>query len=167
MSDTESPVLVSREGRIACLTFNRPKVLNAFNGALVAATSQAMKELAEDEAVLAIVVRGAGRCFSAGFDLKESAARGTRGAEAWRPILEADFDFIMQFWDSPKPTIAAVHGHCLAGAFEIMLACDISVAAEGAIFGEPEVRFGSGIVALLLPLDHRAQAGQGTSAHGR
>ena len=151
MSDTESPVLVTREGRIACLTFNRPQVLNAFNAALVEATAQAMQELAEDEAVLAIVVRGAGRCFSAGFDLKESAARGTKGVEAWRPILEADFDFIMQFWDCPKPTIAAVHGYCLAGAFEIMLACDISVAAEGALFGEPEVRFGSGIVALLLP----------------
>jgi enoyl-CoA hydratase len=66
-------------------------------------------------------------------------------------VLEAYFDFVMQFWDCPKPTIAAVHGYCLGGAFELMLACDITVAGEGALFGEPEVRFGSGIVALLLP----------------
>ena len=57
----------------------------------------------------------------------------------------------MQFWDCPKPVIAAVHGYCLAGAFEMALACDITIAAEGTRFGEPEVRFGSGIVAMLLP----------------
>ena len=71
--------------------------------------------------------------------------------EQWRKVLETDFDFIMQFWDCPKPTIAAVHGFCLAGAFELALACDITVAAEGTRFGEPEARFGSGIIAMLLP----------------
>src|SRR5205814_9814834 len=69
----------------------------------------------------------------------------------FRSVLETDFDFLAQFWDSLKPTIAAVHGFCLAGAFELALACDITVAAEDTRFGEPEVRFGSGIVALLLP----------------
>ena len=57
----------------------------------------------------------------------------------------------MQFWHSPKPTIAAMHGFCLAGAFELALACDVTVAAEGTRFGEPEVRFGTGIIAMLLP----------------
>jgi enoyl-CoA hydratase len=66
-------------------------------------------------------------------------------------VLEEDLQFILQFWDCPKPTVAAVHGYCLAGAFELMLATDITVAAEGTRFGEPEVRFGSSIVALLLP----------------
>ena len=97
------------------------------------------------------MVHGEGRAFSAGFDLKESAARGTSGALAWREVLEHDFDFIVQFWDCPKPIVAAVHGYCLAGAFELMLACDLPVAAEGTLFGEPEVRFGSGIIAMLLP----------------
>ena len=57
----------------------------------------------------------------------------------------------MQFWHSKKPTIAAVHGYCLAGAFEVMLACDISIAEEKTFLGEPEVRFGSGIIAMLAP----------------
>ena len=57
----------------------------------------------------------------------------------------------MQFWRFPKPTIAAVHGYCIAGAFELALACDVTIAAENTRFGEPEVRFGTGIVAMLLP----------------
>jgi enoyl-CoA hydratase len=56
----------------------------------------------------------------------------------------------MHFWDCPKPTLAAVHGFALAGGFEMALSCDITIAAEGTCFGEPEARFGSGIVALLL-----------------
>ena len=148
---SEPPVLTRLEGRVGVLTFNRPNALNAFDSALIAATNDAMERFAADERVLAIVVAGAGRAFSAGFDLKESAARQTAGAAAWRRVLETDFDFILQFWDCPKPTIAAVQGYCLAGAFELMLACDMAVAGDGARFGEPEVRFGSGAVALLLP----------------
>jgi enoyl-CoA hydratase len=139
------------EGRIGILMFNRPKVLNAINTRLMAETSEALRRFIADPAVLAIVVGGNGRAFSAGFDMKESAERGITGTDQWRRVLEQDFDFIMQFWDSPKPTVAAVHGFCLAGAFELALACDITVAAEGTRFGEPEARFGSGIVALLLP----------------
>lgn len=136
---------------IGWLCFNRPKALNAFDPELIAETGRAMAELSGDPAVHAIVVHGAGRAFSAGFDIKASASAGDRTVAEWREVLEADFDFIMQFWDCPKPTIAAVHGYCLAGGLEVMLACDITVAGEGALFGEPEVRFGSGIVAMLLP----------------
>lgn len=138
--------------RIAVLTFNRPKVLNAFDGALVSATRAALAALAVDTGVAAIVVRGTGRAFSAGFDLKAGAATaGQRGPQEWREMLEADFDFIMDFWHCPKPTIAAVHGYCIGGAFELALACDVTVAAQSTRFGAPEVKFGSGAVALLLP----------------
>jgi enoyl-CoA hydratase/carnithine racemase len=65
--------------------------------------------------------------------------------------LELDFHTTMRFWNSPKPTIAAVHGACLAGAFELAMACDITIADEDATFGEPELKFGAGIVTLLLP----------------
>ena len=147
----DKTVLARIDGRIGILTFNRPSALNAFSSEVVEATNKAFRELSDDPAVRAIVVHGAGRAFSAGFDLKEGIQQATRGVEAWRRVLEADFDFIVQFWDSPKPTIAAVHGYCLAGAFELALACDVTIAGEGTRFGEPEVRFGSGIVALLLP----------------
>lgn len=148
---TDSILETRAEGRIGIMTLNRPQVLNAFNSALVGEIGCALKAFEADPAISAVIVHGNGRAFSAGFDLKESAAKGPLDNEQWRELIELDFDFIMQFWDCAKPTIAAVHGFCLAGAFELALACDITVAAEGTRFGEPEVRFGSGIVALLLP----------------
>jgi enoyl-CoA hydratase len=58
---------------------------------------------------------------------------------------------VMRFWHWPKPTIAAVRGPCLAGGFELALACDLTIAADDAFFGEPELKFGAGIVVMLLP----------------
>jgi enoyl-CoA hydratase len=144
-------ITTETQGRVGVLTLNRPHVLNAFNQALMAETTQAMAAFTADPAVLAIIVRGAGRAFSAGFDMKESATRDLSDMDVRLASVRTSFDFIMQFWDCPKPTIAAVHGFCLAGAFEVALACDFTVAAEGTRMGEPEVRFGAGIVALLLP----------------
>jgi enoyl-CoA hydratase len=143
---------IERRGRIAILSFNRPRVLNALDGPLVKATTQAMAELSADENVLAIVVRGEGRAFSAGFDLKAgTATAGERSLADWRRVLETDFAFIMTFWECQKPTIAAIHGYCIGGAFELSLACDITVAAADTRLGAPEVKFGSGAVAMLLP----------------
>ena len=148
---SEPTITITHVNRIATLSFNRPAVLNAFDPALVDATIAAIRELGADDETLAIIVRGEGRAFSAGFDLKASAQAGPRSLAQWRRVLEADFEFIMGFWDCPKPTIAAVHGYCIGGAFELALACDITVAGVSARFGVPEVRFGSGAVALLLP----------------
>ena len=117
---TADALTIERRGRVAILSFNRPRVLNAFDGPLVEATTKAMAELSADENVLAIVVRGEGRAFSAGFDLKAGAATaGQRTLSDWRRMLEADFAFIMAFWECPKPTIAAIHGYCIGGAVEL------------------------------------------------
>ena len=147
----QSPITTRIEGRVGILTFDRPQVLNAFNNALIEASNTAMNEFINDDAVLAIIVHGTGRCFSAGFDMKESAALGVSGEDEWRDVLTKDSDFIMQFWNAPKPTIAAAHGYCIGGAMELLMACDLAVASENTFFGEPEVRFGSGIVAMLAP----------------
>jgi len=144
-------ISVARDGAVGILTFEREKVLNAFNPTLIAETNDAMAALTADECVRAILVKGAGRAFSAGFDLAASAGRKLEGPADWEEVLKYDLDFIMQFWDCPKPTVSAVHGYCLAGAFELALACDVTVAAESTRFGEPEVRFSSGIVAMLMP----------------
>ena len=77
---TQDPVLTRTEGAVGVITFNRPEVLNAFNSALIDQTGAALAAFAGDEAVSAVVIHGAGRSFSAGFDLKESAARATTGA---------------------------------------------------------------------------------------
>ena len=85
------------EGRIGILTFNRPKVLNAINRQLMAEVTAAVSEFTKDSRVLVLVVHGAGRAFSAGFDMKELAQRSTSGTDQWQAVLQADFDFIMQF----------------------------------------------------------------------
>ena len=148
---TRQHITIEIEGPVASLVFNRPEVLNAFNNEAMGEIMAALKELAADERVRAILVRGEGRAFSAGFDMKASANRDMSTIDRVQAQMELQFDFIMSFWDCPKPTIALVHGFCMAGAFEVALACDITIAAEGTRFGEPEVRFGTGIVAMLLP----------------
>ena len=149
MSDRLIETVIS--GGIAHIQFNRPGQLNAFNNDLMREFLAAMKRFDADEDVRVIIVSGSGRAFSAGFDLKAAAERQLSGHDAWRGQLELQFDFIMSLWDARVPTIAAVHGYCLAGALELSLAADITIAADDCLFGEPEVRFGSGAVAMLFP----------------
>jgi enoyl-CoA hydratase/carnithine racemase len=146
-----SQIIYELKGNIAHLVLNRPERLNALGKTTLNEINAAMNRAEADEAVRVIVISGAGKSFSSGFDLKEQMERRPVGAKVWREILDLDFNTTMRFWDSPKPTIAAVHGACLAGALEIALSCDLTVAAEDAVFGEPELKFGAGIVTMLLP----------------
>jgi len=138
------------EDQVAVLSLNRPRSLNAINRLMMREVKEAMDACNADASVGAIVVHGNGRAFCAGFDIKEGG-QVQRNAEQWRTALREDLDFMLLFWDSPKPTVAAVHGYCLAGGFEIALSCDLTVAAEGTRFGEPEVRIGSSVFYMLLP----------------
>jgi enoyl-CoA hydratase len=153
----EPLVLYVVEGPLAWLKLNRPDKLNAVNRAMIAELNTALDKAEADEQVRVILVEGAGRAFSAGFDLDMGVGDELENTtpEQLRLImrreLRHDFDLIMRFWDSPKITIAAVHGYCLGSAMEIALACDLTIASEDCRFGAPEVQFGSGIVALLLP----------------
>lgn len=143
------------EGSLAWLSLNRPDKLNAINGAMIAELNQALDEAEADDAVRVILLTGEGRAFSAGFDLDmgmdDNAGSASDRKALLRQELRTDFDIIMRFWDCPKPTIAAVHTYCLGSAMEMAVACDITLAASGCRFGAPEVKFGSGIVALVLP----------------
>ncbi len=139
------------ENSVAYLTLARPERANALNGRMLGEINVAMDLAEQDEAVRVITVTGAGTAFSSGFDLKEQMQRRPTGFDQWQPVLRKDFDTVMRFWHCPKPTIAAVRGPCLAGAFELSLACDMTIASETAFFGEPELKFGAGIVVMLLP----------------
>ena len=150
MTDFQT-ILFSVADHVAQLTLNRPERLNALNKAALDEINRAMDQAEADAEVRVIVVSGAGRAFSSGFDLKAQMEQRPEGAQVWREILDLDFNTTMRFWNSPKPTIAAVHGACLAGAFELAMSCDITIACEHAVFGEPELKFGAGIVTMLLP----------------
>lgn len=139
------------EGAVARITLARPDKLNAINPPMVAELHLALDRAEADPKVRVIVLSGKGRAFSAGFDLAVEDPSGENSPAFWRAELQRDFDIIMRFWNSPKPTVAAVHKYCLGSGMEMAVACDITVATADCRFGAPEVKFGSGIVALLLP----------------
>jgi len=129
------PVSVEVDGGIAVITINRPEARNAVNEAVARGIAAAVDELDPRRDVVAMIMTGAGRTFSAGMDLKgflagENSMAGGRGFAGItrRPPL--------------TPVIAAVEGYALAGGFEIALACDLIVASEDATFGLPEVTRG-------------------------
>ena len=144
-------VLYEQRAPVARITLNRPDKLNALSAELVDGLEAAVKRAAADDEVKVIVLTGAGRAFSAGYDLSEEVQDALSTADQWRVVLARDVDVTMQIWRCPKPTIAAVRGWCIAGGCELAMACDMIVATEDSRFGEPEIRYGSGPVALLMP----------------
>ena len=148
---TFTTIELEQTGPVAVLSLNRPEKLNAINADMLREIHTALDTIEADNSVHALVLHGHGRAFCAGFDLQAGieARRSTR--EDWQTAIDADLHMIMRFWHCRKPTIAVVHGYALAGGFEMALACDMTVCESNAFFGEPELRFGSSIVALLLP----------------
>ncbi len=130
------------------LTLNRPAKLNAITADLREALTAAVAEAADDDRVRVIAIAGAGRAFCAGYDLSEAFLPT---AWSWREALAKDIDATLAIWACPKPVIAQVHGYVLAGGLELAMACDLIVAADDAQLGEPEIRFGSAPVTLLMP----------------
>ncbi len=148
MPDT---VLYAVDGPVATITLNRPDKLNAINTEMVGELDRRLAEAAADDGVKVLLVQGAGRAFSAGYDITDEIEDRIETPLEWLPVLRRDVDLTMRIWSFPKPTIAVVHGYCLGGACEIAMACDLIVASEDAWFGEPEIQYGSGPVTLLMP----------------
>ena len=128
-------LLIEQRGHVAVLTINRPEARNAINRATALAIDAALNDAATNDDIWVVVLTGAGdKAFSAGMDLKAFATGEF-------PITENGFGGITQRV-FPKPLIAAVNGSALAGGFEIMISCDMVVAAEHASFGIPEAKRG-------------------------
>ena len=151
MSEPYQTIRLEKSGAVALLTLARPERANAIDKEMLGELQHALDAVERDEEIRAMVVKGAGGNFSSGFDLKEQMETRPSGFDAWRQILDRDFSAVTRFWHLKKPTIAAVQGYCLAGGCELALCCDITIAAEDAIFGEPELKFGAGIVVMILP----------------
>jgi enoyl-CoA hydratase/carnithine racemase len=134
-------VLTEDHGPVRHVVLHRPEKRNAFNGELVNATGQALREAAADLSVRCVVLRGAGPMFSSGMDLASLAAL----AEA-PDNLRAFRREILDAWnlaeEMTKPTVCQIHGACIGGALELALACDLRVVAADAVVGMPETRIG-------------------------
>lgn len=145
-------ITYDKDDRVATITFNAPKRFNAFNATMKAEFLEALAEAEADDGVRVIVVTGAGdRAFSTGYDLNDSVGITPGSVGEWRTRLEEDYDFTYSVWKCPKPVIARIHGHCLAGALEFAQMCDVRYCADDAKFGVVESRFSAGVVTLVMP----------------
>ena len=141
------------EGRLGFVTLNRPEKLNAISPELRRVLIDRFHEAGRDPTTSVVVLRAEGRSFCAGYDIGPSPARAARrsNALAWHESLTEDVTLEMTPWDMKKPVIASVQGHCLGGGCEMAMMCDITIAADDAVFGEPEIRFSNVGPALILP----------------
>lgn len=136
----QTPLVVRIDGGTAVITFDRPQARNALSQALVAAGQAALRALTQDESVRCVIVTGAGdKAFCAGADLKERVGMSLEQTRAFLSALNEFADALANF---AKPTIAAINGVAFGGGLEIALACDVRVAAFGALMGLPEVKLG-------------------------
>jgi methylglutaconyl-CoA hydratase len=154
MSD-EADLLVSRDGPVARVTMNRPKLHNAFDEKLIAALMRAFDELADDEGVRVVLLTGAGRSFSAGADLKWMRRAADYDEERNRADARALEAMLRMLDELPKPTVAVVNGLAIGGGVGLVAACDVAVASTAAAFATSEVRFGI-VPAVISPFVVRA-----------
>ena len=141
-------VRVHQDGALRHLVLDRPDKLNALSRPMVEELDRRLHEAGRDPATSVVVLSGAGRSFCAGYDLTEDLTDDP--AELHR-LLRRDLDRLLTLFDLPVPVIGRVQGHCLAGGCDLMMMCDVVVAAEDAVFGLPEITFGSAVVANVLP----------------
>ena len=134
-------ILYDKSDGVATITLNRPEVLNAFRGQTVLEMTEAVQDASGDRRVGVIVVRGAGeRAFCVGGDISEMR---DLSPVTGRVFLRRFADLLWRFRQAPVPVIAAVRGYCLGGGNEINVACDLTLAAESAIFGQVGPTVGS------------------------
>jgi len=133
-------IMYEKKERVATITLNRPKALNALNIALLAELHDALEDAENDETVVAIVITGAGdRAFCAGADIPEIQSLTSVAARGYSLSLH---EYTRHMERIKKPIIARINGFCLGGGQEIAMACDFRIASDKARFGQPEINLG-------------------------
>ena len=147
-------VLYEVDDKVSLITLNRPDKLNAISAELLDQLVAAFARADAEAATSVVLLRAEGRSFCAGYDIGAKAPE----ANDWRsdPIkahkhLAHQLDFEMVPWNLKKPVIASVQGHVMGGGCELVMLCDLTIAADNAVFGEPEVRFSSVGPAIVMP----------------
>jgi enoyl-CoA hydratase len=143
-------VTTTIKGRIAHVTLDRPKKLNALNDQLLDEFSSAIKDLGRNDDVSVIVLSGAGGNFSVGFDVDpgngySEAAAGLHPYSDWSS-LRRNIERWLAVWDTPKPVISAIEGYCMGGATMLAVCTDITVVSDNAVIGWPAIPLGGGLL---------------------
>lgn len=144
------------EGKIARLTFNRPEKRNAFDDTMLDEFEDAVGEVRARDDISALIIRGAGGSFSAGYDVAPAPPRDPNAPRPPRPDILHDRDRLeatLRRWmlvrDLPQPVIAQVQGHCIGGATQLCMMCDLIVAAEEARIAWPGLPLGGGFISPI------------------
>jgi enoyl-CoA hydratase len=148
-------VLYEVDDKVGIVTLNRPDKLNAISHELQHALTEAFARADADPATSVVLLRAEGRSFCAGYDIgaTDPAAGDWRSDPAKAQAhLQPQLEFEMVPWLMTKPVIASVQGHVLGGGCELVMLCDLTIAADNATFGEPEVRFSSVGPAIVMPM---------------
>ncbi len=144
---TYETILLKRDKSLTWLILNRPEKLNAMNKIVLEEFSAALAFLATDDGTRVIAIRGAGRAFSAGYDIERSEDGSHEVDTVDDYVTHVGYlERFMKIWDHPKPVIACVHGYCLAGATQMCIFTDITVVAEDAVIGLPAMPLGGGYI---------------------
>lgn len=143
-------VITEVSHQVGRLVFNRPEKLNAFSPELLSEYAAAIDALNADPGVSVIVIHGAGKAFSVGYDVAKKGPDGyhhgrVRALDDWLNLRDR-IDLWLKVWRCPKPVIAAVHGYCMGGATMLAVCCDLTVVAEDAVIGWPSVPLGAGLI---------------------
>ncbi|MGQ9922049.1 MAG: enoyl-CoA hydratase/isomerase family protein [Desulfobacca sp.] len=136
---TYHTIMMSLDGPVATLTFNRPEKLNALNAEMLQEVTQALAEIQNEPAVRVLILTGQGRAFVAGADVRQFLEFDSRRAYEFARQAQ---EVVRRLEALPIPVIAAVNGFALGGGCEIALACDLIYASEKATFGQPEINLG-------------------------
>ena len=148
---TASPVLWTLDARgVATVTLNRPEVNNAYDGALIAGVLAAMDDLGKKPNLRVVVLKGNGKHFQAGADLKWINGVRPQSTEANEAASRATFEAVQRLNTLPIPTVALVQGGCFGGGTGVIAACDVVIAADNALFSITEVRWGL-TAAIIIP----------------
>lgn len=142
MSDPAATVVTRTEGAVATVTLTRPEALNAITREMLVELADALDAVAADAAVSVVVLTGEGRAFSAGVDLKALGQRSLEGGGVGDLLDLPARAVIDRLTRMPKVVIARVNGFCFTGALELVLACDLVVAADEAKFGDTHAKWG-------------------------
>jgi enoyl-CoA hydratase/carnithine racemase len=146
-------VLNENDERVTIVTLNRPEKLNAINKDLRTALDEALRRADADGSTSVVLLRAAGRSFCVGYDIGDAGEVESWRHDTlkWHAYLRDCLDLEMRPWDMKKPVIAAVQGHALGGGCELAMFCDLTIAADDAQFGEPEIRFSTAGPAIVMP----------------
>ena len=149
-------VIFDVQDRLATITLNRPEKLNAISRQLQDDLLAAIDEAEGNPAVHAVLIRGAGRAFSVGYDLTGGDSNDTQVASTQSPYASLDRDGLERFlrgwfriWDAKLPVVSQAHGYCLAGGTQLAAICDISFVAEDCKVGTPQLPLGAGFVGVF------------------